>query len=256
MIASVRVLDPRMPRITAFRDIALSAILCSQDQDGRRQAGRLGGTRTGPTSPGVRRHRASWEMPMSMEQAKGNDWAILNVDPLTGDLIDGEERAYRERIRQEADQGLVGVDAFYFSVKRVIHQPLIGEHGAVAEDAWQFERANKIVLHVPIGDDPATGTIQEAAVNIARTALDDFAAEVMEMLFGIANDPPIGGGASSPCISPASWIASASNATAAVSIARTRGGSSPPPCRACISPMWAYSARAADAAAPSASLPR
>lgn len=127
---------------------------------------------------------------MSMEPATGNEWAILNVDPLTGDLIDGEERAYRERIRQEADQGLFGVDAFYFSVKRAIHQPLIGEHGEVAEDAWQIERANKIVLRVPIGDDPVTGRIQEAAVNIARTALDDFAAEVMEMLFSIANDPP------------------------------------------------------------------
>ncbi|GAC1400603.1 MAG: hypothetical protein NVSMB65_18360 [Chloroflexota bacterium] len=127
---------------------------------------------------------------MSSDIQKHDDWTVLRIDPASGELLGTEEAAFRERIRVEAEQGLVGVDALYLSVHRTIHQPLVGEQGRVLGDAWLLQRANRTTLRIPIGEDADATARENVAVTIARAAIDDFAAEVMMHLFAAANDPP------------------------------------------------------------------
>ena len=127
---------------------------------------------------------------MEKEHRDGQEWAVLRLDPLSGELLDDEELAFRTRIRAEAEQGMVGVDALYLSAQQAIHQPLVGEHGSLSGDSWLLTRANKTTLRVPVPDAGDTAALARAAVTIARAAIDDFAAEVMLHLFAMANDPP------------------------------------------------------------------
>lgn len=117
-------------------------------------------------------------------------WTILKADPITGELIGEKELAYRQRIRDEAEQGKVGVDALYLEAQRLIHQPLTDEHGLVSGEGWTLERANRTTLRVAFEEGPDRAAIEKMAVAIARLVIDDFAAEVMIQLFTIANDPP------------------------------------------------------------------
>jgi len=118
------------------------------------------------------------------------DWTILRIDPTSGELLEPDEQAFRRRIQEEANLGLVGVDALYFSIHRAIHQPLVGEQGRVSGDAWLLQRANRTTLRIAVGDSADSSARVNVAVTIARAAIDDFAAEVMMHLFTVANDPP------------------------------------------------------------------
>jgi hypothetical protein len=124
------------------------------------------------------------------EELAATEWTILKADPLTGELIDAAELAYRHRIRAEAEQGKVGVDSFYLEAQRIIHQPLTDERGLVSGDGWTLERANRTTLRVAFEEGPDRAAVEKMAVAIARLVIDDFAAEVMIQLFTIANDPP------------------------------------------------------------------
>jgi hypothetical protein len=124
------------------------------------------------------------------ETTLGANWTILSADPITGELISPEERAYRAHIRDEAEQGMVGVDALYLAAHQTIHQPLLDEQGEVSGEGWVLERANNTTLRVAFSEKLDSETLEEVAVSIARAAIDDFAAEVMLHLFAIANDPP------------------------------------------------------------------
>jgi hypothetical protein len=117
-------------------------------------------------------------------------WTIVRIDPLSGELVSTEEEGFRQQIREEAGQGFVGIDALYLSVQQALHQPLVGEQGTVLGDSWLLKRANRTTLRVPVPDSGDPAALEEAAVTIARAAIDDFAAEVMLHLFSVANDPP------------------------------------------------------------------
>lgn len=127
---------------------------------------------------------------MSDLTERDTGWAILPADPLTGKLLDESERTFRERIRSEAQEGMVGIDTLYLSTRRTIHQPLADEQGEVSGDGWILERPNNTTLRVAYSEGLESAALAEAAVTIARAAINDFAAEVMLTLFGIANDPP------------------------------------------------------------------
>ncbi|HVA92383.1 MAG TPA: hypothetical protein VNL71_21360 [Chloroflexota bacterium] len=127
---------------------------------------------------------------MTTDLPDPRSWTIVRIDPMSGELINTEEEQFRALIREEATQGLIGVDALYLSVQSALHQPLVGEQGKVAGDAWLLARANRTTLRVPIPDAGDNAALEEAAITIARAAIDDFAAEVMLQLFAVANDPP------------------------------------------------------------------
>jgi len=124
-------------------------------------------------------------------------WTIQPFDPKTGKSLDADEMAYRLRIRDEHEQGYVGVDALYHAAQEVIHQPLLDERGEVVDTAWVLRRANHTNVRVVVGE---MGTLQSlegdltaierAAVAVARMALGNVAADVMKALYQIANDPP------------------------------------------------------------------
>lgn len=120
----------------------------------------------------------------------GPEWDVKPIDPLAGARVPQAELRYRERIRQEAAQGFIGMDALYLSVQQAIHQPLVDEQGQILDDTWHLERANKTILAVPIGDTRDPGALERAAVDIVASAIGSFAAEVMLRLFAYANDPP------------------------------------------------------------------
>lgn len=127
---------------------------------------------------------------MSEERRELVQWQLQSVDPLTGELLSDEELAYRARILQEAQEGFTGVDALYFSTHRIIHQPLTDEQGLVSGDGWKLDRANNTTLRVAQSEGLDPSALEKLAVTIVRGAIDDFAAEVMLMLFTLANDPP------------------------------------------------------------------
>ena len=127
---------------------------------------------------------------MDTEQPDGQEWVVGRLDPLSGELLGDEELAFRARIRAEAEQGMVGVDALYLSAKGAIHQPLVGEQGSLSGDSWLLTRANKTTLRVPVPEAGDSAALARAAVTIAGAAIDEFAAEVMLHLFAMANDPP------------------------------------------------------------------
>ena len=117
-------------------------------------------------------------------------WAILEVDPRSGEKLSQEEAAYRLNIRREAEQGLIGMDATYHSTKAAIHQPLIDEEGQVVGRHWQMDRANQVTLRIMLREGMGAEELQQAAVTIAGAAIDDMAGEVMRPLYAIANDAP------------------------------------------------------------------
>ena len=127
---------------------------------------------------------------MSEEGHELVQWQLQSVDPLTGELLSDEELAYRARILQEAKEGFTGVDALYFSAHRIIHQPLTDEQGLISGDGWKLDRANNTTLRVADSEGLDPGALEKIAVTIVRSAIDDFAAEVMLALFALANDPP------------------------------------------------------------------
>lgn len=118
------------------------------------------------------------------------EWTVLRVDPRTGEQLEQEALAERERIRSEAQQGFVAVDGLYSEVQHAIHQPLVGEHGQVKEDVWLLHRANSTILSIQGGAGLNAANLEEIAITIARAAIDEFAAEVMVQLYALANDPP------------------------------------------------------------------
>ena len=89
------------------------------------------------------------ERQLSTDLSDPTGWTIVRIDPMTGELVGNEEETYRQKIREEAKQGLVGVDALYLSVQQAIHQPLIGEQGTVQGDGWFLKRANRTTLRYP-----------------------------------------------------------------------------------------------------------
>jgi len=126
-----------------------------------------------------------------------NAWGIQPLDPKTGQPLTAREAAYRVRVRDEHEQGLIAVDPLYHAAREAIHQPLLDEQGELVDDAWELRRANSTTLRVvfgQIGDathveaDPAA--LQHLAVTIARAAIGDVAADLMKILYSYANDPP------------------------------------------------------------------
>jgi len=125
-------------------------------------------------------------------------WDILSIDDITGRAIDDDERAYRVRVRDEAQQGLIAVDALYQERERDIHQPIIDEQGGVveAEGSWELRRRNSITLRIPLDQltAPSAAVTSEAvdglAVSLVQRALGERAARVMRYLYTMANDPP------------------------------------------------------------------
>ena len=101
-----------------------------------------------------------------------------------------EEVAYRTRILQEAREGFTGVDALYFSTHRSIHQPLTDEQGMLSTEGWVLDRANNTTLRVAGTEGLDPGALERLAITIVRSAINDFAGEVMLQLFALANDPP------------------------------------------------------------------
>lgn len=117
-------------------------------------------------------------------------WQVQSVDPITGELLSEEEVAYRTRILQEAREGFTGLDALYHSAQRIIHQPLTDEQGMISTEGWVLDRANNTTLRVARSEGLDPGALERLAVTIVRSAINDFAAEVMLHLFALANDPP------------------------------------------------------------------
>ena len=118
------------------------------------------------------------------------DWQVQSVDPITGELLSPEELAYRARILQEAQEGLTGVDALYYATHRRIHQPLTDEEGRLSNEGWVLDRANNTTLRVAGSEGVDPGTLERLAVTVVRSAINDFAGEVMLQLFALANEPP------------------------------------------------------------------
>lgn len=98
-------------------------------------------------------------------------WDILSIDDITGRAIDDDERAYRVRVRDEAQQGLIAVDALYQERERDIHQPIIDEQGGVveAEGSWELRRRNSITLRIPLDQltAPSAAVTSEAVDGLA-----------------------------------------------------------------------------------------
>jgi hypothetical protein len=109
---------------------------------------------------------------MRREEHDGQDWSILRIDPISGDLLGEAELAFRAHIRAGAEQGLVGVDALYWPAQQAIHQPLIDEHGTVSGDSWLLKRANRTTLRVPVPGAAGAAGLERAAVTIARAVID------------------------------------------------------------------------------------
>ena len=118
------------------------------------------------------------------------NWEIVPIDELTGQPLTPEEVAHRERVRSEAARGYVAIDPVYEQHRTQIHQPLANEAGAVVDDYWELQRANRTALRIQLEDMADPDKLQREAINIAQFVLDEFAGHVMELLFSIANDPP------------------------------------------------------------------
>ena len=127
---------------------------------------------------------------MTHPARRGADWGIEPADPLTGAELTDEELAYRERIRDEAEQGLFAVSSRYVEVADAIHRPMGSAQGTLAGEDWVLERPGRVTLTVPLPPDLGSARRQDLAVQIARLAGGEFAAEVMLALFALANDPP------------------------------------------------------------------
>ncbi len=127
-----------------------------------------------------------------------SSWDIDPIDPRTGATLSADERDYRGRIRSEAARGLIAVDPLYHAHAREIHQPLIDERGEVVEDGdWELRRRNKAMLRISFrnignGDvlDPGSQRLEDLGVTIARKAIGEVAADLMQVLYRKANDPP------------------------------------------------------------------
>lgn len=117
-------------------------------------------------------------------------WKVQSVDPITGEMLSEAELAYRSRILEEAREGLIGVDTLYFTTHRMIHQPLTDEQGRLSTEGWVLDRANNTTVRVARGEGVDATTLERLAVTIVRSAINDFAGEVMLHLFALANDPP------------------------------------------------------------------
>jgi hypothetical protein len=91
---------------------------------------------------------------------------------------------------QEAQEGFTGIDALYYSTHRIIHQPLTDEQGMLSTEGWVLDRANNTTLRVVQSEGVDPSTLERLAVTIVRSAINDFAGEVMLHLFALANDPP------------------------------------------------------------------
>jgi len=124
-------------------------------------------------------------------------WAIQQIDAKTGRPLTPVETAWRGRIRDEHEQGLIAVDPLYHGAREAIHQPLLGERGEIVGDAWELRRANSTTLRVVLGQIGDTGglradesALQQVAVTFARAAIGDIAADLMKVLYTYANDPP------------------------------------------------------------------
>jgi len=124
-------------------------------------------------------------------------WAIPPVDPETNEVLPTTEIERRERIRAEHEQGFFAVDAFYGEHRERIHQPLYREGGELADDVWEFRRAEGTAVRVPIADiwkldrgDEDGEALERVVVDMVRRVVGELGADVMAILYKIANDPP------------------------------------------------------------------
>jgi hypothetical protein len=127
-------------------------------------------------------------------------WDVLPLDPLSGAVLTAEERAYRERIRAEAEQGLIAVDPLYHAHAREIHRSISSERGAGRENGdWELRRPNRTTLRISFGsigngnlgtEDGDLQAREDLGVMIARKAIGEVAADLMRLLYTLANDPP------------------------------------------------------------------
>jgi len=135
-----------------------------------------------------------------VQLALDSSWDIDPIDPRTGATLPDEERRYRGRIRTEAERGLIAVDPLYHAHAQEIHQPLLDEQGTVVEDGdWELRRRNKTMLRISFGSigngnvglvEPGSQKLEDLGVTIARKAIGEVAADLMRLLYTLANDPP------------------------------------------------------------------
>lgn len=115
-------------------------------------------------------------------------------------MLSEEERRYRGRIRTEAERGFIAVDPLYHAHAQQIHEPLLNERGEFVEDGdWELRRRNKTMLRISFGNigngdlsviEPGGQTLEDLGVTIARKAIGEVAADLMQLLYRKANDPP------------------------------------------------------------------
>ncbi len=127
-------------------------------------------------------------------------WDIEPIDPRTGAMLSAEESQYRGVIRGEAERGLIAMDPLYHAHAQEIHQPLLNEKGVVVEDGdWELRRRNKTMLRISFGSigngnvgvvEPGGQNLEDLGVTIARKAIGEVAADLMQLLYRKANDPP------------------------------------------------------------------
>ncbi len=91
-------------------------------------------------------------LPVEVPTQTDAAWAIPPVDPETNEVLPTAEIERRERIRAEHEQGYFAVDAFYGEHRERIHRPLYREGGEIADDAWEFQRAEGTAVRVPIAE--------------------------------------------------------------------------------------------------------
>jgi|GEM_PF-1538939 len=123
-------------------------------------------------------------------------WQVQEIDPLTGAALEPSEIAYRQTIAEQHRRGLIAVDPVYDYIRAEMHKPIAGRGEIVDDAAWVLKRNNRITLRIPFNEIGDLGAIANLAdldrlgVEIAHKALGAAAADVMDVLYTWANDPP------------------------------------------------------------------
>jgi len=123
-------------------------------------------------------------------------WQVQEIDALTGQPLDAGEIAYRQSIAEQHRRGLIAVDPLYGYIRAEMQKPLDGTAEVVDNTAWVLRRNNRVTLRIPfneIGDlGPTTdiSALDRLGVEIAHRALGPAAADIMDVLYTWANDPP------------------------------------------------------------------
>lgn len=123
-------------------------------------------------------------------------WQVQEIDPLTGQPLEAVEIAYRQAIAEQHRRGLIAVDPLYEYIRAEMQKPLTGRGEVIDNTAWELRRNNRITLRIPFSEiaDLGSGTdvadLDRLGVEIAHKALGPAAADVMDVLYTWANDPP------------------------------------------------------------------